>query len=175
MWKSLQTGEFLSNLKNYENPGLKTIQEKDYLVSGSALLSLLQAVLDKGANFRFKARGTSMVPFIHDGDLITIAPLTRVATGSIVAFTRPETGQLVVHRVVAKRREEFFISGDGSSLHSDGWIPRKNIVGQLTKIERNGQNIRLSLGMERIVIAFLSRLKWLTPIRVMLAKFLHKN
>ena len=41
---------------------------------------LMTAVLTRGVPFRFQASGVSMSPFIHDNDVITIAPApTRIA------------------------------------------------------------------------------------------------
>lgn len=159
--------------KEYPNPRVTTFREEDFPITGAALRELMHAVLAKGKNFRFKAKGTSMAPFIRNEDFITISPPTKIGIGSIVAFVRPETRQLVVHRVIGRRKKELFIAGDGSSLYTDGWIPLRNIIGQISKIERNGNVIHLSLGIEKYGIAILSRLNWLTPIRVFLAKFMH--
>jgi len=159
----------------YEDHGLISNQDDVISISSAALSELLQAVLAKGADFRFKARGTSMTPFIRNGDIITITSVKKVEIGSIVAFSRPGTGQLVVHRVVAKRKEEVYIMGDGSSDHTDDWVPIKNIIGHLVRIERNGQDIHLGFGIEKFGIAFLSRLKLLTQLRIMLAKFRHTD
>jgi hypothetical protein len=75
-------------------------------ISNRALSELLQAVLDKGMPFRFRAPGFSMSPFIRDGDVITISRLSgdSPGQGTVVAFSQPKTGKLIVHRVVVKKR-----------------------------------------------------------------------
>ena len=125
---------------------------------GLALIELLRAVLDKGAPFRFQAKGFSMSPFIHDGDVVTIAPLsdTVLRRGDIVAFINPHTQGLAVHRVVEKRGDSFLIKGDNAP-ETDGLIREADILGRVTGVERGGKSVYLGLGPERFVIALLNR------------------
>ena len=140
-------------------------------ISSSALVDLLEDVLGREVPFRFKARGGSMTPFIRDGDVITIAPLSQqiAGLGSIVAFKRPETGSLVVHRIVAVSENAVLIHGDNNPQNSDGWIPCEYLLGRVIEIKRDGRHVWLGLGLERYLIAFLSRKKWLTPVRSIVA------
>jgi hypothetical protein len=140
-------------------------------LSGQALLGLMREVLARGLPFRFRARGWSMTPFIRDGDVITISPFrNRVpGVGEVVAFIRPAAGNVVVHRVVARHGTASLIQGDSASGYADGIIPAENLVGRVTRVERNGRNVWLGLGPERTVIAWLSRARLLIPMRMWLA------
>ena len=82
-------------------------------LSGEALSALLGDVLARGVPFRFEARGYSMLPFIHDGDVVTISPLRgrRARWGEVVAFAGPARGP-IVHRVVARRAGRYAIQAD---------------------------------------------------------------
>jgi len=133
-------------------------QEEGGSLSGRALLELLRAVLDKGVPCRFRAPGFSMSPFIRDGDVITVSRLSgcSLCSGRVVAFVHTGTGKLIVHRVVGKEDGRYLIKGDNSP-HADGLVPRKNILGYVSKVERGGKRILLGLGPERLLIAFLSR------------------
>jgi signal peptidase I len=108
-------------------------------LSGAALIDLLSAVHEKGADFRFKATGRSMHPTIRDGDILTLSPLNglRPASNDVVAFHHPDTGNLVVHRIIGIASVTFEGRGDNSE-ESDGQIPISNIVGLVTRLERNG-------------------------------------
>lgn len=158
-------------MQDFECPKLFTTHADEFPLSGEALLDLLQTVLSKGVPFRFKARGWSMSPFIQDGDVITIAPLKKrkPGVGEVVAFIRPEYGNLVVHRIVARHGNHALIHGDGIPEFPDGIIPLHNILGSVNRIERNNRRIWLGLGPERVLIAWLSRVKLLTPLRVCIA------
>ena len=47
-------------------------------------------------------------------------------------------------------------------------IPRENLLGRVTRVERNGKAVWLGLGPERTLIAWLSRRGWLIPVRIWL-------
>lgn len=158
----------------FEEPRLFAAKAGDLPLSGQALLDLMQAVLGKGVPFRFCARGWSMAPFIRDGDVITISPLGNgpPRIGDVVAFVRPGAGNLVVHRVVARRGSGSLIQGDSLGERTDGIIPAENLLGQVTRVERNGHDVRLGLGPERRAIAWLSRTSRLVPLRMWLTQWL---
>jgi hypothetical protein len=111
-----------------------------------------------------------MAPFVRDGDVITVSPVGQIRPriGEVVAFTRPEEGNLVVHRVVARHGSACLIAGDGVQDATDGIVPCENILGRVTRVERNGRDVWLGLGSERTVIAWLSRKRWLVPARTWL-------
>ena len=125
-------------------------------LSGADLAGLLGDVVAKGAAFRFKALGGSMSPFIRNGDVVTVAPAENVRVGDVAAFRRPEDGRLVVHRVVAVRDASVDVKGDNVD-GSDGEIPRPRVLGCVSRIERDGRDVRLGLGPERRIVAALSR------------------
>jgi len=142
----------------YADPRLSVVNGHELPLSGVAVLELMRAVLAMGVPFRFCARGWSMAPFIRDGDVITVAPLAGPpGLGEVVAFVRPEAEMLVVHRVVAIRGDAPLIQGDSVPECTDGVIPLQNILGRVTRVERQGQAVWLGLGPERLLIAWLSR------------------
>lgn len=160
----------------FEKPGLTVVKAQELPLSGHALLDLTQAVLARGIPIRFRARGWSMAPFIRDGDVITVAPLlqARPDVGEVIAFVRPEDLNLVVHRIVARRGASVLIQGDNGIDETDGIIPQENLLGRVTQIERNGRPVRLGLGPERFVIAWLSRTRLLVPLQSRLATWLKR-
>jgi hypothetical protein len=149
-----------------DKPALYLQKGSDRLLSGQALLEIMEAVLQKGRPFRFQARGFSMSPFIRDGDILTIAPLSpgRPQWGKVAAFIDPGDGLLILHRVIGVRKRAFLTRGDHPSNEKDGWIPRENLLGLVTEVERNGGKIHLGMGPERFLIALLSRLGLMVPI-----------
>jgi hypothetical protein len=144
-------------------PALLIKTQDELSLSGAAFIALLREVLDKGVPFRFRATGFSMSPFIRNGDALTVFPLSgRPRLGDVVAFVKQETGGLAIHRVVGTRAGHCLIRGDNSS-RDDGYVAEANILGRITKVERNGKNALLGLGPERYLIAFLARKGLLIP------------
>jgi len=148
----------------YRHPELK---KSGMALSGKALIELMLAVHAKGKPFRFSAGGHSMAPFIRDGDVIVVSPLASrtPGPGDVVAFIHPETRLLCIHRVLSINGERFLIQGDNTPEKPDGMIPRKAIIGRITRVERGGRRVRLGLGPERRLLALLSHRGLLTVIR----------
>lgn len=154
-------------------PGLFIKKGDQLSLSGAALIDLIQAVLNKGALFRFQARGFSMAPFIRDGDVIVISPLSADSfrLGKVVVFIQPGIDKLVVHRIVGKVCGAFLIKGDNMS-DADGVIPKSRILGCVTRVERNGEEASLGLGPERVLIAFVTRKRRFASLLLPIWKFI---
>jgi signal peptidase I len=126
--------------------------------SGSALKEIIHAVFSKNLPFRFRAKGTSMAPFIQDGAIITIHPITKnkIPTGEIIAFRHPLSDKLVVHRMI-RRYHGFIIAKGDNNSQDDGDIPEKNIFGIVTKVENKERDIYLGSRFMKWFLALLSR------------------
>jgi len=141
-------------------------------LSNRVQLEMMRAVLERGARFRFRATGGSMIPFIKTGDVLTVASLAEsgLCPGQVVACQDSAGRRLVVHRLIkaSRTREEVVIRGDNCS-EVDGAISRKHVLGVVVRIERRGRDRRLGLGPEGRFIAAVSAGGWLVPaIRWML-------
>lgn len=127
-------------------------------INSEALIELIKGTLAKKASLRFKAAGFSMYPFIKDKDVLMISSLDSlvVGLGRVVSFIHPQTQRLIVHRVVGRKKDFYLIKGD-NSFSLDGSIPKENILGYVSRVERNNKVLRFGLGKERFIIAFLNR------------------
>ncbi len=134
-----------------------TRQGEPLRLTNHAQLELMCGVIERGATFRFSARGYSMLPFIHDGDVLTISPLDPpLQVGAVVAFIRPGWEVLAVHRVVAQKGSEYLIKGD-NCIQPDGVIPAAQLIGQVVRVERRGRRVGGGLGASGAWIARLSQ------------------
>jgi signal peptidase I len=134
-------------------------QKKEISLSSRTLAELLQNTLAKGASLRFSVTGFSMFPFIKNGDIVIISPLSlhSIGIGKPVAFINPNTGKFAIHRIVGKKGGYYLVKGDNIS-EADGLVSMENILGVVTKVERKNRELFLGgLGLERFIIAFLSR------------------
>jgi len=146
-------------------PEFSILKGSDFCLSGRALVELLDAVLQKGMDARFQAKGFSMAPFIKNEDVVTVSPVKskRPGLGDIIAFVHPESQGLCVHRIVRKKNSIYVTKGDNLS-ETDEWVPRENILGFVSKVERVGSRVFLGLGPERFLIAFLACRNLLFPL-----------
>ena len=138
-------------------------------MSGEDFSEILKVALEKGVVVRFRAKGFSMSPFIRNGDILTVSPFFNHAPriGEIVAFLSPRSGKLIVHRIIRKSNGFFFIKGD-NVRKTDDRIPKDNLLGIVTNVERNQMRVLFGLGPERYAIVFLSRIgfqyQWLSAL-----------
>jgi hypothetical protein len=118
---------------------------------------LLADLLRRGSAVRLEVTGHSMSPFIRSGDVVTIEPLLghRPAPGEIVALV--SEGRLRVHRLVGWDRGRALFRGDVAT-EADPAASPDDLLGRVTRVERGGRRVRLGLGLERLAIAWLSRI-----------------
>ncbi|MBN1197692.1 MAG: S24/S26 family peptidase [Candidatus Aminicenantes bacterium] len=143
-----------------------TQRRSELLLSRQVFKDLLQKALRKHSSFRVKAKGNSMSPTIREGDLILISPLDGKipGCGDIVAFLRPETEAVIIHRIVRKKGTTCHIRGDNPPVQTD-IVDESDILGRVTLIQRNGKEIRFGLGIEKVMIAFVVRNPFFLPTR----------
>jgi hypothetical protein len=138
------------------------LRSNEFYLSADGLAELTDAVLARNSSFRFRVRGYSMSPCIRDGDVVTLsvfhAPFNGL--GRPAAFRRPYTKKLVIHRIIGASGSGYLIKGD-NAFETDGLIPKENILGYVSKVERGGRERAFGLGAERYAIAFLSRTRLL--------------
>jgi hypothetical protein len=151
-------------------------KDEGFSLSAPMVMELIEAVHEKGAPFRFKARGHSMTPAIRDGDYITLYPLGEMlpGRGDVLAFRHSNQLQMLVHRVLRKKRNRFFIKGDNCSA-ADGWVPAGNLLGIVIRVERQG---RVRFWPNRSAPSFWSTIYLFTypawpPVRRIIAKAWH--
>jgi len=142
------------------------------LLNNSDLLKISSNLIEKSASIRFRAKGSSMRPFIQDGDLITVSPLRDypIRVGDVVLYKTVDN-RPIVHRVIRKTtiagKAAFFIKGD-ATFGPPEKIGMKNILGRVTAIERNGRERRLDTKLHRMIglaFAMLSPFsRWIYPI-----------
>jgi hypothetical protein len=103
---------------------------------------LATQVLRGGEPLRIKARGSSMLPFVRDGDVALVTPIVpaSIAIGDIVCYeTTP--GRLLLHRVIRRDGERFAMKGD--ALHYTEVVERTQLLGKVVGLERRGRLKRL--------------------------------
>jgi len=148
-----------------EKPSPRISSGGELPISGDSLAGLMRAVLDKGKPFRFEARGTSMHPFIRDGDVVTVVPLAGLdpRPGDVAAFVQPGTSGVRVHRIVKVEAGRYFLKGDNAP-DVDGALARDMILGLVVRLERGGRARPVGPTFLAAAIARLSRTFWFTRL-----------
>ena len=116
---------------------------------------MLLEILKKHNKCEVLVGGTSMWPFIKDGDVVSIKykPF-KPSPGIVVAFFSGE--QLIIHRIVWCREKsddkwDIWVHGDGSP-YSMSKIKQGQIIGAIEYVKREDKIVTLSLNdLYRIV------------------------
>lgn len=120
----------------------------DFRINGAEFHDLAAQILRAGHQLRFQANGRSMRPFILEGDILEVAPLSRrQIRGGDVVLVEANPGKLVAHRVIKTGSRQghpiYLIKGDACAS-PDGWFGSKNILGRVEVIERGCRQILLT-------------------------------
>jgi Peptidase S24-like len=111
-------------------------------------LDLAAEVLHRFGEVRFVARGSSMIPSIYPGDLLTVRSqaIAEVQHGHIVLALRE--GRFWAHRLIRKWREgnRFVLTTRGDALpNEDPSLDESQVLGRVTSIVRYGETINFAL------------------------------
>ena len=124
-------------------------------LSGADLADLSAEVLSQGGSFslRAHAHGSCMVPFIRDGDLLSVEPADAAAlrVGDVV-FSRAGE-RLVAHRVVARRvgGGEVVLTTRGDAAMGPGErVEAGQVLGRVVQAQRGGRTLVLDRGAWRL-------------------------
>src|ERR1700676_4644943 len=113
-------------------------------ISSVAACSLVAESVRMYGGIRLPAVGTSMVPAIHPGDVLSIQPVNpkEVSLGDIVVYTREQV--LVVHRIVrtsADSSEPYLVTRGDRLLQDDAPILPGELLGRVASIERKNRRV----------------------------------
>jgi hypothetical protein len=103
-------------------------------------LELAAEVLGSGGTIRLQALGTSMLPSVWPGDVLSIehAPAKDMVPGDVVLVARD--GRFFVHRLIEKDNPHWITRGD-SLPQSDPPLAEAQVLGRVSLIHRKTGDI----------------------------------
>lgn len=131
----------------------------------------IEELLRSGETVSFPITGWSMYPFLSDGDIVTVGPITDSAmTKNNVVLYRRVHGPLVLHRICSIGEEGIYLCGDNQS-HIEGPLQTKQILGTLLFFTHNGKTVQTSSSIYKIKSNIWRILR---PLRPTISKTIHK-
>ena len=127
-------------------------------LNGLNIESLARELLTAGNSVRFRAKGSSMRPFIRAGDLVEIIPvvIADLRRGDVLLFGSGKKGQLMLHRLVQIRRKgdqaTLILQGD-ANRYPDGAILPEQVIGRAVAVKRKTKQWHLDGRTARILAA----------------------
>lgn len=149
-----------------ERPAMRAVR-----LDGGRFAALASDLLSAGHGLRFRARGSSMRPWIRDGDLVSVDPCPPrcIRRGDVILGCN-DAGRVLVHRVIRLDQAGghlVCVTRGDALIGADAPLREEQVWGRVVAVERDGKRINLDRGVIRIV----GRL-WgsLTPFRCRLAR-----
>lgn len=123
------------------------MNHEERTLSLDELKDLGRQLLETGKSVNFSLGGTSMFPFLRDGDVGTVfrLPIEALHRGQVLVFE--QNGRWIAHRLVAIHHSQNFTrllcQGD-SIIRPDRPIGKDAYLGVLTAFSRDGQPRQLN-------------------------------
>jgi len=118
------------------------------IIPNHEIMPVIRAALERGQRVRMTVTGTSMRPFIHDGDVVELEPVRSMPRLGDVVQVQCSEECCVVHRVVRIEGEAFFLRGDANA-HCEGPFGRDSLCGRVILCYRNGRARAYDCGVWR--------------------------
>jgi hypothetical protein len=145
-------------------------------IKSAQLFPAISELLQNNQRVRIRVTGDSMMPFLRaDTDSVELSAVSfkDLRLGQITLIKRT-TGQYILHRLVYKKKDCFYIAGDAQSRVEGPLLPGQ-LVAVVSNIWRGDKLISQSNIFRRLLLFFW----WLRlPIRYVLMKiyrFLHPH
>ena len=108
------------------------------VLPGRQLMPVIRAGLERGQSVRLTTNGSSMLPFIHDGETVELVPpRSSIMQGDIV-LAQSDEDRYVLHRIVQVETDVVYLRGDAQK-HREGPLPRQAVLGLAVTATRNGR------------------------------------
>lgn len=111
-------------------------------ISSLELFELARQVLRSSGGLVVSVRGTSMHPFLRDGNAVKLAPICDCRTGDIVLGKSGD--HVLLHRVIKKLRNGVVTKGDAQTDSSGEFMFDQDIAGRVIAIQGRRSSWTLS-------------------------------
>ena len=112
---------------------------RERVVDTNEYVSVLRALAEEGRTVSMLIAGNSMSPFLcHKRDYIYFTKPDRELRRGDMVFYQRDTGQYVMHRICRKKKDGYYIVGDGQS-EVEGPVRREQIFARIVRVKRKGK------------------------------------
>ncbi len=122
-------------------------------IKSAELFPVIKEVLEGGSRVWITVTGMSMYPFLReDTDCVELSQVSinTIKKGDIVLIQRV-TGEYILHRVLRKEKEKFFIVGDAQQW-IEGPLKSEQLIAVVTAVKRKKHQISCQSMLWRILV-----------------------
>jgi hypothetical protein len=113
------------------------------------LMPVIRAAMEHGQRVRMTVNGSSMLPFIRDGEVVELEPIHPLPRMGDIVLLQCSEERYVLHRVVRMEGDALFLRGD-AQRYCQGPFTQSDVLGRVTMIYRNGRARALDRGAWRL-------------------------
>ncbi|MDO4380636.1 MAG: S24/S26 family peptidase [Clostridia bacterium] len=119
-----------------------TGEEFSKKLGDDGLVKIILYKLSCGEKVALTVTGNSMLPFLADGrDKVVLQKIEKLPKKGDIVFYRRKNGAYVLHRVVKRKGELFYFSGD-AQLRVEGPVGKGQLLAVCKEVERDGKTIK---------------------------------
>mgnify|MGYP004631859947 CR=1 FL=1 len=119
-----------------------TGEEVSKKIGDDGLVKIILYKLSCGEKVALTVTGNSMLPFLADGrDKVILQKIEKLPKKGDIVFYRRKNGAYVLHRVVKRRGDLFYFSGD-AQLRVEGPVGKGQLLAVCKEVERDGKTIK---------------------------------
>lgn len=110
-----------------------------------------EQMLQEGQNVELTVKGQSMRPFLRDGEMVTIVPVSddsNLKKGTII-LAKTEKDTVMMHRIFRMEGNRILMKGDGNILQTE-WVQRGDVLGIAENVCRQGRDVSLYTPFRRL-------------------------
>ena len=100
-----------------------------------------EKIIQKDGELIYTSKGYSMYPLIKSGDLIVMEKIQKKLNRFDIVLYKRNNETYVLHRIIKIGKDFCYVCGDNQFKSEK--IERKQIIGILKEVERNGNKIEL--------------------------------
>lgn len=153
-------------LKIY-NRLIPTLEKDKIIVPNKFLFEQVLEYLRQGKQVTIPVKGTSMRPFLREGDRVSLEPFEKKdLTGGIIVLAKTDD-QMVLHRVVKYNEHQIWLAGDGNLVKHE-LVDYTDVVATAVRVYRDGAKININQRW-RCVLGQIWY--WIRPFRRIIMKF----
>lgn len=122
------------------------MSDEGRIIDGNEAREIGASLLSEGRSVRFKLGGSSMFPFLRQGDVAAIDPLpmSQLKLGQVIVFEN--NGRWIAHRLVAIKKDgnSLRLLAQGDSVKTpDSPVLEAHYLGVIGSFSRNGKYHRM--------------------------------
>ncbi len=112
------------------------------ILKAKAMLSVAKELIDQGKKVRITVTGNSMYPFLRDSKdsvLLTLTDYKDIEFGDVILVLHNDD-RYVMHRVIKKKKQYFYTSGDAAG-YREGPLYPDQIIAKVVRVYRKDRDI----------------------------------